>query len=134
MSATNAAASGAVAAPTPGSAAPSTTAAAPAQGDLDAGVPDPPDASHRTPSDTECSAELASCLLQNPLNYAECLRENADHGCPEPDAGTSATTPVTGPDGKPISTACQAELANCIMRNPTPANAEECTETARKCK
>jgi hypothetical protein len=85
-------------------------------------------------SDIECSNELAGCLLENPLNYAECLRINADHGCPEPDAGTATTSPVTTEDGKPLSQACQAELANCIMRNPTPSHANECTEMARKCK
>lgn len=140
-----AAGSAAISAHAPPPAAATTPAAgggAVAAADLDAGAPNPPvpqggaDAGDRTRSDAECSADLANCLLKNPLNYAECLRANADNGCPEPDAGagTGTTSPVTGEDGKPLSMACQAELANCIARNPTPANAEECTATARKCK
>lgn len=102
--------------------------------DLDAGSSQPSPDGTTPPSDSECSQDLANCLLEDPLSYAKCLRINADHGCPEPDAGITTTSPVTTQDGKPLSQACQAELANCIARNPTPQNAGECTEKAQKCK
>jgi hypothetical protein len=89
----------------------------------------------QNPKEAACSADLANCLLRDPLAYAECLRMNQDNGCPEPDAGIPPNTAhVTTEDGKPLSQACQAELANCIARLPTPENATSCTEKARKCK
>lgn len=111
----------------------------------DAGDSSPTDAATPAPSDAgavspdrldECSADLAQCLLDDPLDYDGCLRANADQGCPPPDAGTppATTTPVLDEDGNPISQVCQAELAKCIMREPTPDNSRVCTEMARKCK
>lgn len=82
--------------------------------------------------ETPCAAELASCLLRDPLGYAECLRMNAEHDCPEPDAGMAASSAITSETGEPLSQVCQAELASCIMRSP--ADADACTEQARTCK
>lgn len=124
--------SSAPATPVAGSAGPTTPP--PAAGTL--ALPTLPVATPaQTPKEAECSADLANCLLRDPLAYAECLRTNQDNGCPEPDAGVPPTTsPVTTEDGKPLSQACQAELANCIARLPTAENAASCTEKARKCK
>jgi hypothetical protein len=80
-----------------------------------------------------CSARLAACLQDAPLNYDGCLRSNQERGCPAPDAGTMPST-VLDENGNPISQVCQAELAKCIMMLPTPEHALECTEKARTCK
>lgn len=85
------------------------------------------------PNEARCAAELANCLLSHPLGYAECLRANADYNCPESGAHIPTASPVTTEDGKPLSQACQAELADCIVQLPTPENAASCTEKARKC-
>lgn len=136
-------------APTPaaGASAPAAAASsAPVAGSAGATTPPPAAGSLATPTlpvttpmqspkEAQCSADLANCLLRDPLAYAECLRTNQDNGCPEPDAGVPvATSPVMTEDGKPLSQACQAELANCIARLPTPENSASCTEKARKCK
>ena len=99
--------------------------------------PDAEDASapQTTPAmQQQCDAELSKCLIADPLGYDVCLRKNAERGCPEPETSGTTTTPVLDENGNPISQVCQAELAKCIMRLPTPENAAECTETARKCK
>jgi len=100
----------------------------------DAGVAQAQDAgSVSTAKLDQCNADLAKCIIDSPLNYDGCLRKSSDDGCPLPDAGTSDST-VLDENGNPISQVCQAELAKCIMRMPTPTNALECTEAARKCK
>ena len=109
--------------------------------DEDAGTPAPnnapaADAGAISPAMRQkCDADLSSCLLADPLGYDTCLRKNAQAGCPPSETqGASTTTPVLDEHGNPISQVCQAELAKCIMRLPTPENAAECTDTARKCK
>jgi len=121
---------------------PSIDAGAASSPDID---PDDAGASQTPPRDAdggvssgkrqECDADLAACLIADPLGFDVCLRKNAEQGCPEAETtGTTTTTPVLDQDGNPISQVCQAELAKCIMRLPTPENAAECTEVARKCK
>ena len=99
------------------------------QGPADAGV-----SATASADEVQCSADLASCLLLDPLGYAACLRMQEEQGCPTTDAGVATSSPVTTEAGQPLSQACQAELASCIMRLPTPENAASCTEKARKCK
>jgi len=82
-----------------------------------------------TTLEATCAAELSECLVRDPLDYARCLKINAENGCPE-SAGTSTGTTT---DGRPLSVACSAQLADCIMRNPTPENAAECQEMADVC-
>lgn len=81
----------------------------------------------------QCNADLAACLIAMPLSYAECLRTNSEHGCAPPVTMTPPST-VLDATGQPISQVCQAELATCLTRLPTPEGTASCTEMARKCK
>lgn len=94
----------------------------------DAGTAAPPT---MTAEEAQCAADLASCLIVNPLGYAECLRMNAENHCELPDA--MAPHVATNSQGEPLSTVCSAELAACITRNPTPEHALACQKQADTC-
>ena len=120
--------------PVAGAAGPTPSTAQARANDDDAGTPQTPtQAPGSTAKQDKCHSDLALCLLDSPLNYDGCLRMAANNGCPMPDAGAPPST-VLDDNGNPISQVCQAELAKCIMKLPTPENALACTEKAKACK
>lgn len=81
--------------------------------------------------EVQCAADLAACLLADPLGYANCLRVSAEHHCTVADSLTPQI--ATNDKGEPLSAACQAQLADCITQDPTPDNAANCQEAANMC-
>jgi hypothetical protein len=90
----------------------------------DAGTPPASDAAiDASPDPTLCAFELAECLLLDPLNYEECLRQNMERcGLLAGDASVPAAP----------SPACSMQTAECIMRMPDKA--QECLAMQEMCR
>ena len=83
------------------------------------------DGAQQAAEDFACALEFATCLLADPLSYAECARMNADH-C------DLLNSPAPVPDGgSQVSPTCGLLAADCIMRHPEKAS--ECVTMLQAC-
>lgn len=78
--------------------------------------------------DTACAFEFSACLWANPLDYAECARQNAAH-CDLLGADGASTQTASG--GAQPSAACSLQVADCVMR--MPAQAQACMDMLATC-